>query len=90
MTSICGDYPCGEEILDILYNCKVTDSANGSSHNNAGSALIRCEALGRPACNSSSEEQCWFPTLGQFLLLWCFQDFIALLSFYLESSCSPP
>ena len=63
MTIILGDYPCGKEILHILFKCNVTDSANGSSHNNAGSALIRCEALGRPACNSSSEEQRWFPTL---------------------------
>ena len=65
MSIILCDYTCGKEILDTLCKCKVTDLANGSSHNNAGSALIRREALGRPAYNSSSEEQCWFPTLIQ-------------------------
>ena len=64
MTIILCDYTCGKESLDTLYSGKVTDPANGSSHNNAGSALIRCEALGRPACNSSCEEQRWFPTLS--------------------------
>ena len=61
MKIIICDYPCGKEILDTLY--RVTDLANGSSHNNAGSALIRCEALGWPACNSCSEKQRWFTTL---------------------------
>ena len=63
ITFILGEYPCGKEILDILYKCKVTDSADGSSQNNAGSALIGHEALRRPACHSSSEEQRWLPTL---------------------------
>ena len=35
---------------------------SGSSQNNAGSALICCEALGRPACNYCSEEQRCHPT----------------------------
>ena len=62
MTIILGDYPCGNQILEILYSGKVTDLANGSSHNNVGSALIRHDALGQPVCNSSSEQQLWFPT----------------------------
>ena len=63
MTIILCDYPCGKEMLDMLYKLTVTNSANGSGHNNAGSALIRREALGRPACNSCSEEQLWIHTL---------------------------
>ena len=61
MIIILGDYPCGKEILHILYSGKVTDLANGSSHNNAGFALIRREVLGQPACNSCSEEQRFVP-----------------------------
>ena len=58
MKCILCDYPCVKDTLDTLYsNGKVTDLANGSGHKNAGSALIRCEALGQPACNSCSEEQ---------------------------------
>ena len=38
-----------EEIIDIVYNGTVTDFANWSSQNNAGSAFIRREALGRSA-----------------------------------------
>ena len=64
MTIILGEYPCGKEILDISYKSKVTDLANVSSQNNAGSALICREALDQPGCKSSSEEQRWFPTLG--------------------------
>ena len=65
MTIIICDFQCGKEILDSLYKCNVRDSDNGSSHNNAGSAHICREALGWPAWNSGSEEQHWFPTLGE-------------------------
>ena len=34
------DYPCGKDILDIVYSVTVTDSTNRSSHNNAGLAAI--------------------------------------------------
>ena len=52
------DYPCEKEVSDNVHRGKLPDSANGSSQNNAGSSLIRCQALGRPAWNSLSEEQC--------------------------------
>ena len=48
-----------EFVLDIMYSGSVTESANGSSHNTAGSALICHDTLGRPARNSSPEEQRW-------------------------------
>ena len=51
------DYPCEKEVLDNVYSGKVPDSADESSQNNAGSSLICCQALGRPAWNSLSEEQ---------------------------------
>ena len=51
------NYPCIKKVSDIVYSGKVPDSANGSSQNNAGSSLIRCHALGRPAWYSLSEEQ---------------------------------
>ena len=74
MTIVLCDYPCEKEMFCTLYSGKVTDWSNGSSHKNAGSDLIRGEALGRPACNSCSEEQCWFPTLIEpihiFVLDW--------------------
>ena len=58
--SLC-DYPCEKEVSDNVYSGKVQDSANGNTQNNAGSSLIHCEALGRPAWNS--EEQRWQPAL---------------------------
>ena len=57
------DYPCGKKVLDNVYSCNVPDSANGSSQNNAGTSLICCQALDRPAWNSFSEEQRWHPTI---------------------------
>ena len=51
------DYPCGKKVSDNVYSGKVPDAANGSSQNNAGSSLIPCQALGRPAWNSLFEEQ---------------------------------
>ena len=51
------DYSCGKMVSDNVYSDKVPDSANGSSQNNAGSFIIRCQALGGPAWNSLSEEQ---------------------------------
>ena len=51
------DYPCGKKVSENVHTGKVPDSANGSSQNNAGSSLIRCQALRRPAWNSLSEEQ---------------------------------
>ena len=63
------DYPCGKEVSDNVHRGKLPDSANGSSQNNAGSSLIRCQALGRPAWNSLSEEQRWCPTLSIFIHL---------------------
>ena len=60
MMRILCDYPCGE---DVSYSGKVPDSANGRSQNNSGSSLICCQALGRPAWNSHSEEQHWHTTL---------------------------
>ena len=56
------DYPCGKDVSDNVYKCKVPDSANGCSQYNAGSSLIFCEALGRPSWNSHFEEQRWHPT----------------------------
>ena len=35
MTIILCDYPCARDILDIVWNGSVTNSTNGSSHNNA-------------------------------------------------------
>ena len=43
------DYPCGKDILDIMYSGSVTDLTNGSSHKNAGFTLIYHEPLGRQA-----------------------------------------
>ena len=34
------DNPCGKDILDIVYSGTVTDSANGSSHNNAADPTL--------------------------------------------------
>ena len=35
-----------KEVSDNVHRGKLPDSANGSSQNNAGSSLIRCQALG--------------------------------------------
>ena len=51
------DYPCEKEVSDNVHRGKLPDSTNGSSQNNAGSSLIRCQALGTPASNSLSDEQ---------------------------------
>ena len=56
------DYPCGKEVSDNVH------TANRSNQNNAGASLIRCQALGRPAWNSLSEEQRWHPTVVRLLL----------------------
>ena len=56
----------GKEVSDSLQSGKVPDSANVISQINVSSYLIRCQALGRPAWNSHSEEQCWHPTLSIF------------------------
>ena len=60
------DYPCGKEVSDNVYCGKVPELANGSSQNNGGSFLIHCQALGRPAWNSHSEEQGWHPSLMSY------------------------
>ena len=49
MILILCDIQCEKEVWDIVYSVEVPDWANGSSKNNAGSSLICCEALGRPA-----------------------------------------
>ena len=67
MILILCDYPCWKEVSDTVHSGKVPDSANGSSQNNANSFLICCDALGRPAWNSHSEEQCWHPILEWFI-----------------------
>ena len=51
------DYPCGKDILDIVYSGTVTDLANGSSQNNASSALIRRQALGMIAVKQNKGTQ---------------------------------
>ena len=63
MIHILCDYPRGKEVSDLVYSAKVPDSANLRSQNNAGSSLIRCQALGLPAWNSFSEEKRWHLTL---------------------------
>ena len=63
MLLIICDFLCGKGVLDNLYSGRVQGSANGTSQNNAGFCLDRCEGLGRPVCNSYSEEQQWHPTL---------------------------
>ena len=57
----------GKEVSDSLQSGKVPDSANVISQINVSSYLIRCQALGRPAWNSHSEEQCWHPTLSRLV-----------------------
>ena len=43
------DYPCGKEVSNNGHRGNVPYSANGNSQRNAGSSLICCVALGRPA-----------------------------------------
>ena len=57
MTIILCDYPYGQQMFYIVYIGTVTDSANRSSHNNAGYTLTCSEALVRPACNSCSKNK---------------------------------
>ena len=47
--------PCEKEMLGIAYSGIVTDSGNGSSHNNPGSAIIYPKAPEGPASYSCSE-----------------------------------
>ena len=57
VTLIICDYTCETDFSHNVYSGKVPDSANRSSQNNAGSSLIHCQALGRPAWNSLSKEK---------------------------------
>ena len=67
MILILCDYPCGKEVSENVHSGKVPDSANESSNKTAGSSLIGCEALGRPAWNTHSKEQrCYQPLIPFF------------------------
>ena len=59
MRLMLSDYTCGKEVSDSVYRL-IFSQCNES---NAGSSLIRCQSLGRPAWKSTSEEQLWHQTL---------------------------
>ena len=57
------NYPCGKQIVNIVYSGTVTDIANGISQNNAGFAVIGWEGQAWLGWNSAPDKQYWIATL---------------------------